>query len=381
MPKETISPRTTRTAITNARVFHDGALSEPRTVVIDSGLIVDGSSIEDAHVVDAAGGTLLPGLIDTHVHARHRGQLAAAAAAGVTTLIDLGSPDLELLRSLQNLPGLPSLHSSGHSASGPGSHFIVEMGMPVGSGVSGPDDAARFVRERKAEGSEFIKILIEDPKFPGTKPLLPETVAAIVQAAHAEGFLTVAHVVSAFTLRIALDAGVDVVTHAALGGELDPETQALIAKNGTTIIPTLGMMQGIVETIGGKLMMKIVGAIVPAARMKYRFAEATVRSFQNAGSLVLVGTDANDEHKAPYQVAFGEGVHDELSRLVDAGLTPVEAIEGATSRAADVFGLTDRGRIAPGLRADLLLVGGDPTRTIGATRDIKGVWIGGKPVG
>jgi imidazolonepropionase-like amidohydrolase len=255
------------------------------------------------------------------------------------------------------------------------------MGMPVGSGVSGPDDAARFVRERKAEGSEFIKILIEDPKIPGTKPLLPETVTAIVQAAHTEGFLTIAHVVSAFTLRIALDAGVDVVTHAALGGELDAETQALIAKNGTTIIPTLGMMQGIVETIGGKLMMKIVGAIVPAARMKYRFAEATVRSFQRAGSVVLVGTDANDEHKAPFQVPFGEGAHDELSRLVDAGLTPVEAIEGATSRAADVFGFVDRGRIAPGLRADLLLVGGDPTRTISATRDIKGVWIGGERVG
>lgn len=380
MPSDPISQRFARTAITNVRVFGSGGLGEPTTVVIEGGIISDDSSAEDALVIDAAGGTLLPGLIDTHVHARNRGQLEAAADAGVTTLIDLGSADLELLRSLQNLPGLPSLRSSGRSASGPGSVFIEKMGMPVSSGVDGPSDAERFIRERKAEGSEFIKILIEDPKFPGTKPLSTETVAAIVRAAHDAEFLTIAHVVSAFTLRSALNAGVDVITHAALGGELDAETQALIAKNGTTIIPTLGMMQGIVETIGGKLMMKIVGLFVPAARMKYRFAETTVRSFQQAGSTVLVGSDANDDHAAPYQVQFGEGVHDELARLVDAGLTPVEAIDGATSKAVQVFGLSDRGRIAPGLRADLLLLDGDPTRDISATRNIKGVWIAGEKV-
>ncbi|MFD0790310.1 amidohydrolase family protein [Microbacterium insulae] len=371
----------TRTAITGVRVYSSGSLGAPTTVVVEDGLLSADTSIEGAVVIDGAGGTLLPGLIDTHVHARSRGHLEAAGAAGVTTLIDLGSPDLDLLHSLQNLPGLPDLRSSGHSASGPGSHFIVKMGMPVSSGVDGPSDAARFVRERKAEGSELIKILIEDPKFPGAKPLSTETVAAIVTAAHDAGLLTVAHVVSAFTLRSALDAGVDVVTHAALGGELDAETQALIAKNGTVIIPTLGMMHGIVETIGGKMMMKIVGTLVPAARMKYRFAEATVGVFHAAGNTVLVGTDSNDSHEAPFNVPFGEGLHDELARLVAAGLTPSEALDGATAKAADVFGLTDRGRIAPGLRADLVLIDGDPTTQIAVTRNITGVWIGGDRVG
>lgn len=380
MHADSPSPRATRTALTNVRVYDQGALSAPTTVVIEDGLISENSSTEDATIVDGAGGTLLPGLIDTHVHARNRGHLEAACAAGVTTMIDLGSPDLELLRSLQHLPGLPSLRSSGHSASGPGSHFIMKMGMPVSSGVDGPSDAARFVRERKAEGSEFIKILIEGPKFPGAKPLLTETVAAIVAAAHDADLLTVAHVVSAFTLRSALDAGVDVVTHAALGSELDAETEALIAKNGTTIIPTLGMMHGIVETIGGKMMMKIVGKFVPAARMKYQFAESTVRSFHRAGNIVLVGTDSNDSHEAPFNVPFGEGLHDELARLVAAGLTPPEVLEGATAKAADVFGLADRGRIAAGLRADLVLIDGDPTDDIHASRNIRGVWIGGDRV-
>jgi imidazolonepropionase-like amidohydrolase len=367
-----------RTMIANVRVFRDGALTAPTTVVIEDGRISADSSSEDANVVDGSGATLLPGLIDTHVHARTRRHLEAAAAAGVTTLVDLGSTDLDVLASLRNLPGLPTVKSSGHSASGPGSHFITKMGMPERSGVDGPADAARFVSERKAEGSEFIKILIEDPKFPGAKPLSTETVAAIVAAAHDAGFLTVAHVVSAFTLRSALDAQVDVVTHAALGGELDAETTALIKKNGTAIIPTLGMMHGIVKTIGGKPMMKIIGTLIPAARMKYQFAEATVRTFRDAGSVILVGTDSNENELAPHQVPFGEGVHDELARLVAAGLTPAEALDGATSKAADVFGMTDRGRIAPGLRADLLLVDGDPTRDISATRSIMNVWIGGQ---
>ena len=103
-----------------------------------------------------------------------------------------------------------------------------------------------------------------------------------------------------------------------------------------------------------------------------------MRTFRDAGSVILVGTDSNENELAPHQVPFGEGVHDELARLVAAGLTPAEALDGATSKAADVFGMTDRGRIAPGLRADLLLVDGDPTRDISATRSIMNVWIGGQ---
>lgn len=379
-PDHGSAPGQDRTAFTDVRVFDRGALGASTTVVIEGGLISSDTSTAGATVIDAHGATLLPGLIDTHVHAKTRAQLEAARAAGVTTAIDLGSPDLDVLRGLQHLPGLPTLKSAGHSASAPGSTFIEKMGMPAKSGVDGPGDAKRFVTERKAEGSDYIKILIEDPKFPGAKPLSTETVAAIVEAAHDADLLTIAHVVSAYTLRSALVARVDVVTHAALGGELDAETKALIAANGTVIIPTLGMMHGVVETIGSRFMMKVVGAVVPAARMKYRFAETTVRAFRDAGSLVLVGTDANDDHGAPYQVPFGEGVHDELRRLVAAGLSAAEALEGATSHAATVFGLHDRGRVAPGLRADLVLIDGDPTVDIAAVGQIRGVWIGGARV-
>ena len=86
----------------------------------------------------------------------------------------------------------------------------------------------------------------------------------------------------------------------------------------------------------------------------------TLRSAGNPASAPLAGTDSNDDLTAPYQVAHGESLHEELARLAGSGLAPAEALRGATSLAADTFGLTDRGVIAPGRRADLVLVDGGP---------------------
>src|SRR5258707_1366630 len=96
---------------------------------------------------------------------------------------------------------------------------------------------------------------------------------------------------------------------------------------------------------------------------------------REVGARILAGTDAPMPG-----TAHGVSLHRELELLVHAGLTPLEALAAATSLPADAFGLHDRGRIAPGLRADLLLVEGDPGSDILATRHIRGVWKRGKPV-
>ena len=201
------------TAITNVRVFDGERLGEPTTVVIDDGMISAGTSTDgtrDADVVDGGGGTLLPGLIDTHVHADKLPQLEVSASWGVTTMLDMGNKDLANLATLKKRPGLPTLKSAGNPASAPNSVFVRKMGFSVSTTVTGPDDAARFVAERVAEGSDYIKILVEDPKIPGTKALGAETVTALVVAAHQAGLKTVAHVVSADTMTTAVRAGVDV---------------------------------------------------------------------------------------------------------------------------------------------------------------------------
>ena len=368
------------TAIANVRVFDGERTGEPVSVVIEDGTIsalgpAAGALVDDA--TDGAGGTLLPGLIDTHVHADKLTQLEVAAAWGITTMLDMGNKDLANLAKLKEQPRLPTLKSAGNPASAPNSVFVRKMGFAASTAVTGPSDAARFVAERRAEGSDYIKILVEDPKIPGTKALGAETVAALVGAAREAGLRTVAHVVSADTMATAVRAGADVVTHTSLTSDLGPEFDALLAGRSVVIIPTLTMMQGVVHAIGGKLVMRALAPFVPAVRLNYRHAKSTVATFHRAGVVILAGTDSNDDLTAPCQVPHGESLHEELERLVDAGLTPCEALRGATSLAADTFGLADRGVIAPGRRADLVLVDGDPTRTISATKNIRGVWIGG----
>ena len=368
------------TAITNVRVFDGARLGEPVTVRVEGAMIsarTPAGGVRDADVVDGGGATLLPGLIDTHVHVDKIAQLEVSASWGITTLLDMGNKDLANLAALKKGQGLPTVKSAGNPASAPDSVFVKKMGFSVSTAVTGPGDAARFVSERVAEGSDYIKILVEDPKIPGTRALGAETVAALVAAAHQAGLMTVAHVVSADTMTTAVRAGADVVTHTALTSDLGPEFDALLAGRPVVIIPTLVMMQGVVHAIGGKLAMRVLAPFVPAVRLNYRHAKSTVATFHRGGAAILAGTDSNDDLTAPCQVTHGESLHEELERLVDAGLTPAEALRGATCLAAGTFGLTDRGVIAPGRRADLVLVEGDPTRDISATRNIRGVWIGG----
>ncbi|WNV83007.1 amidohydrolase family protein [Umezawaea sp. Da 62-37] len=369
------------TVIHDVRVFDGHRLGEPASVVIAGGLIDPNPAPSDAEYVDGTGCTLLPGLLDTHAHVSERAHLEAMATWGVTTALDMAAPRFDATMALKHQPGLPTLRSAGRPAVAPGSTFVTKMGFPPSTAVDGPHDADRFVADRIADGSDHIKIILEDPAMPGARALGQDTVAAIAAAARRTGLVTVAHVVSVSTLRTAVTAGVDVVTHTALTGGLGEQDATMLENSTVVLIPTLTMMDGVVRSIGGRLRMRLLSLVVPAARMHYRHANATVALFHRSGKVVLAGTDANDDPRTPFQVPHGSSLHDELERLVGAGLTPVDALRAATSLAAETFGLTDRGAVLPGRRADLVLVEGDPTRDITATRAIRGVWIGGTRVG
>jgi len=102
-----------------------------------------------------------------------------------------------------------------------------------------------------------------------------------------------------------------------------------------------------------------------------------VRLLHEAGVPILAGTDANDAPGTPSRVPHGESLHRELELLADAGLSPLEVLLAATARTARYFGLTDRGTIEPGKRADLILVEEDPLADIRATRSLLRIWCGG----
>jgi len=353
-------------AIENVRVFDGEGLTEPTTVFVDRGLIVE--STDPDEVIDGAGGTLLPGLIDAHVHFESIDDLGRFARWGVTTALDMGTSPASLVDSLRAVVGLTDIRSANSPASAPGGRPAPMEAADPTRVVTGPDDAARFVADRVAEGSDYIKIIIEDPAEKGPAALSLETIAALVESAHAAGRFTVAHASSDAAVQLGIDAGVDILTHVPLRSRVtDEQIDAMLAK-GIAIVPTLSMMEG----IGAKFGMPTRG---PGPGI--HTAQASVGAMKAAGVTVVAGTDANSAPFVPFSPVRGESLHGELALLVGAGLTPAEALRSATSLAAELFLLPDRGAIAPGLRADLLLVDGDPTVDIAATRNIRQVWCAG----
>jgi imidazolonepropionase-like amidohydrolase len=346
-----------KTALTNARVFDGRRLVPGSTVVIENTAI--GSDPSGAQRIDAAGRVLLPGLIDAHVHIDGPHQLAALAGHGVTTALDMASVPA-VTAPLRGLPGQTDIRSACIPAIAPGSLHASFPGVGPAGLISGPDEAKQFVADRVAEGADYIKIVIGSPFADHEQA----TIDALVAAAHERGKLVVAHASSAESVAKAQAAGADVLTHAPLDQPLGQAAVAQAAAAGRTVVPTLTMMEAIVTHLAP-----------PGA--DYASATASVTALHEAGVPVLAGTDANDSPLIPGGVPHGMSLHRELELLAGAGLSPVDALRAATVTPATVFGLTDRGVIEPGKRADLVLLDGDPLADIRATRSIRRIWIGG----
>jgi imidazolonepropionase-like amidohydrolase len=344
-------------AITGVRVFDGHQLSEPRTVVIAGGVI--GTDAGGAETVDADGGVLLPGLIDAHIHLSGRDTLQKLCSYGVTTGLDMATWPAQWLGTLRGVPGATDVRSAGTPAIGPGGLHSRIPTMPADAVVTGPEQAERFVAARLAEGSDYIKIIAD----PGDGGPNQQTVTALARAAHALRRRVVVHAVTQEAVMMALDAGADVITHVPLGSPLDPPVVARIASSGCTMVPTLTMMEGI--------------AAAAARPSGFAGARRSVGRLHQAGVRILAGTDSNDTAGVPFQPEAGTSLHHELELLVDAGLSSVEVLRAATSLVARTFDLTDRGAVKPGLRADLILIDGDPVADIRATRSIRRIWCGG----
>lgn len=379
--------------IRNTRVFDGHKVIAKADVWVEDGKIrAVGKNLnapQDVKTIDGSGDTLLPGLIDSHTHA-WGDALKEAEIFGVTTELDMFT-DVKYMQEVKKAQAegkdldLADLRSAGTLATAPGGHG-TEYGIKIPT-LTSPAEAQAWVDARIAEGSDYIKIIIDDASaYGGHRPTLDqETVKALVDAAHKRGRLTVVHIGTQAEAREAIAAGADGLAHLFADSAPQPDFAHFVAEHHAFVVPTLTVLESVSGIPSGEslttdphLSPYLTADDVANLKRSFpkfpthlseKYAEETVAQLKAAHVRILAGTDSPNPG-----TSHGASIHRELELLVRAGLTPREALASATSIPAATFHLDDRGVIAPGKRADLLLVKGDPTLDILATRDIVSVW-------
>jgi imidazolonepropionase-like amidohydrolase len=340
-------------------------------------------------------------LIDAHAHVQSERGLRDALRFGVTTDLDMLTDVTFAQTHRGQRDGLLrtdrcDLWSAGAPVTSPGG-----MGTQFGFGfptVPASEQAADFVDARLREGSDYIKIMYE-PDAGIVTTISDATMAAAVVEAHAQGVLALVHVTTLVGARAAVDAHVDGLAHVFGDAPVD---DALLAKmkaqhtfvtgtlmafaflggRGRGLGPELAADPRIAPYLTAKQKVELARPGMPSDspmgkyldRFKLATASANLQRMRDAGVVVLAGDDGANFGSS------GVSMHGELTLLVRAGFTPAQALHAATLATANAFHLDDRGRVAKGARADLILVDGNPLVDISATRAIVKVWKNGYDV-
>lgn len=383
-------------AIENVRVFDGRDVVESATVVVTGGRIVSVGDLPapaGVQTIDGAGKTLLPGLIDAHVHAFDQSTLRDALRFGVTTELDMFTAinfaaGRRAVRDNLDRTDMADLYSAGTLVTSEGGHG-TQFGLPIAT-IADPSAAGEFVRDRLGEGSDYIKIVYE-PDNPVVTSISKETLIAVIAAAKDQGALSVVHISSLAAARDAVEAGAGGLAHIFADAPIDENLIAAMQANGVFVIPTLSIIasaadRGLGSSLGEDEALRPYLSVMQqdglgvsfssgrdvSDRFNLDIAKENVRRLHEAGVPILAGTDAPNPG-----TAYGVSMHGELELLIRAGLTPIEALNAATAANAEAFGLGGRGTIAPSTRADLLLVDGDPTTDIVATRRVARIFKNG----
>lgn len=379
--------------IRNVRLFDGMDVYQDRTVVVVDGHIEaiedSGDAFSNLRQIDGQGNTLLPGLMDAHAHTQTLMQLQETLRFGVTTIFDMATSRAnaallsDAARNRHDVAGFFSAILVATIADGHGTQYGREV--PT---LSSAGEAAAFVQARANEGSDYLKIILAGERAKQGWPTLDaETVMALTKAARSHDLLSVVHIETIGDVRTALEAGADVLAHVWRDTGAEPDISAILAEKDVFVATTLVTQDGFIDAAGGSTLVAdpmlrpyLTDQVVDKLLTRHggpvftdidRFIDAAT-GLVEAGVTLLAGTDVSAG-----TTFHGVSMHRELELLVRAGLSPQEALAAATSNVARAFGITDRGVIAPGKRADLLLVRGDPTVDILATRDIVSIWRGG----
>ena len=376
-------------------------IRDDRILAVREGFV----SPDGAQIIDLSTATVLPGLIDVHVHitsgdtgnrimlmatkspvdvALHAtGIVRRLLEGGFTSARDVGARanvNIAVKRAIEAghivgprlwTSGVPLSPTGGHSDPANGLAPAWQAAAAEDNLVDSPERGRQAVRALHREGADVVKIMAsggvtsigDDPR---RKLMADDETAAIIETAHALGMKVAAHAHGKEAIEAAIRLGVDSIEHGSLS---DAETYKLFRDRGTYLVPTL------MAAIGGVAFLdKYPGAYLPSVEAKSREMAkvmlANARAAHEAGVKVAFGSDMLTS-------PLGTNAH-EFALLVEAGFTPVEAIWTATRNAADLLGAADQvGSIQPGRYADLIAVRGDPLQDITELERVRFVMKGG----
>jgi len=372
-------------------------------VFVDDGRIVgiEPATADIPHgcrVLDQPTATVLPGLIDAHVHLladSGPGALDRLAdysaddcdrvieqtlqvnlSCGVTTVRDLGDRNYAVVdwRSTHAGAVAPTIVASGPPITTPQGHCAN-----MGGEAAGPVALRAAVRERATRGADLIKIMASGGAMTAGTSMTRaqygvEDMAVVVAEAHDAGLTVTAHAHPLAAIRDAVAAGVDGIEHCTFmtdaGFQFAPDVIAVLAERQIAVCPTLGSVPGAKKP--PPQLMEILRLSGLTEETRYQ----KIAALHDAGVRLVSGTDGGINPGKPHGV-----LAQAIAQLVVGGMTPADALASATSVAAEVCGLGHRkGTIRPGHDADLLIVDGDPLTDVTALTQVAAVVLNGKPI-
>jgi imidazolonepropionase-like amidohydrolase len=390
-------------AIHNTRLVDgNGLLVERATVIIREARIQAVGPSRSVSIprgatrIDGRGLTLLPGLIDCHVHLSLGAEADVVRAieeetptetliksselarrtleAGFTTVRDVGSRDHSIFALKhaidKGLTAGPRIVGAGLAICMIGGHARF-----IGQEVEGVDQVREVVRAQLAAGAEVIKVIASGGVLtPGTSPdqaqMTLEELRAAVDEAKRAGRKVAAHAHGSSGMKNAIRAGAHSIEHATL---MDEEAADLMSRHGVYMVPTLSALA---TTAACRRGCGIPDSALDKAKAMTKRHQASFKQARRRGLLIAMGTDAG----TPFNY-HGENAQ-ELERMVALGMTPMEAILASTSSSARLLGMQDSvGTIERGKQADLILIDGNPLRKIALLRNrsrLVGVMKGGR---
>ncbi len=415
----------------SSAVVYDGATlidgtglpaTEAARLVVDQGAVIavgPQAEIEmpsGATVVDLSGKTVMPALVNLHGHVGFQRGLTYDAANytrenivdhlnryayyGVGVIVSLGTDAGDVWSGIRrdqeagNLGGA-RLFTAGRGLARPNAGPGAAALRTSAYGVTSEEDGRRYVQELAAQGVAFVKVWVDD-RGGSVEKLEPALYRAIIEEAHQHGLDVIAHVFYHDDAEELVAAGVDGFAHLVRDREMDDTLVAAIVEHDVFIMPNIGISERgrhsspppwlaapiLAETVAADVLARAADSFsrraadaAERAARSYEQMERSLARLHAAGASLVLGSDSGVQDHF-----YGFSAHRELELMVAAGLSPMDAIVIATSRSADRLGLDDAGRLAPGARADFIVLDASPLDDVTNTRRISDVYIGGTAV-